>query len=92
MGWLTMPGLLSSRSEGVDCLVRGEGEGEEVRVCSISLQEFFSFLLPLLRGSVQLLELYCDVSEVIRVILELFTLMAENYIVFLSEARSGRGL
>ena len=63
-----------------------------MRVCSISLQEFFSFLLPLLRGSVQLLELYCDVSEVIRVILELFTLMAENYIVFLSEARSGRSL
>ena len=33
----------------------------------------------------RLLEVYSDNSEVIRVILELFALMAENYIVFLSE-------
>ena len=53
--------------------------------CFPLFQEFFAFLLPLLQASVRLLEVYSDNTEVIRVILELFALMAENYIIFLSE-------
>jgi hypothetical protein len=52
------------------------------------IQEFFAFLLPLLQASVRLLEVYSDNTEVIRVILELFALMAENYIIFLSEEQT----
>ena len=51
-------------------------------------QEFFSFLLPLLQGSVQLLEVYSDTAEVVGVVLELFALTADNYIVFLKEVRN----
>ena len=53
-------------------------------------QEFFHFLLPLLRVSVGLLGLYSGVAEVTRVILELFCLVAENYIVLLDKARRER--
>ena len=52
--------------------------------CRIS-QEVFDYLLPLLQASVQLLEVYSGTPEVIGVILELFALSAENYIVFLSQ-------
>ncbi len=50
-----------------------------------SIQILFSFLLPLLQTSVSILELYADSPETVRVILELFSLVAENYIVFLNE-------
>ena len=50
---------------------------------SLFFQEFFNYLHPLLQLSVQLLEVYRDTPEVIGVILELFALTAENYIVFL---------
>ena len=60
-------------------------------VCTSPFQEFFDFLLPLLQASVQLLEVYSDTAEVVEVILEMFALTAENFIVFLSQVR-GRGL
>ena len=50
-----------------------------------SVPGFFTYLLPLLQTAVSLLELYSDVPEVGRVILELFALVAENYTVFLNE-------
>ena len=54
---------------------------------SDSAQEFFSLVLPLLQTTVSLLELYADVPEVVRVILELFCLVAENYTIFLDEVK-----
>ena len=51
------------------------------------MQEFFNFLLPLLQVAVTLLEVFRDSPEVTGVILELFALSAENYIVFLSQVR-----
>ncbi len=53
-------------------------------------QEFFHFLLPILQVSVSLLELYSGQPDVVTVILELFVLVAENYIIFLNQVRGGR--
>ena len=47
------------------------------------IQEFFSFLLPILETCVSLLNLYTGIADVVAVILELFILVAENYTVFL---------
>lgn len=49
------------------------------------VQEFFSFLLPILQTCVSLLELYSGAADVVAVILELFVLVAENYTVFLDQ-------
>ena len=53
-------------------------------------QEFFEFLLPLLQASVPLLEVFRDNAEVVRLIIELFALTAENYIIFLNQVRGQR--
>ena len=50
-----------------------------------AVQEFYEFLLPLLRVSVPLMELYLGTPDVVTVILELFSLVAENYSAFLDE-------
>ena len=39
----------------------------------------------------KLLEVYSDATEVVEVILELFALSAENYVVFLSQVGRSRG-
>ena len=47
--------------------------------------EYFNFLLPLLQACVPLLELFADISEVVRVIFDLFCLVAEGYLCILDE-------
>ena len=51
------------------------------------VQEFFTYLLPILQTCIKLLPLYEEIDDVITVVLELFTLVAENYIVFLNKVR-----
>ncbi len=45
----------------------------------------FSFLLPFMETCVSLIEVYRENSEVIPLVLELFSLVAENLIVFLDQ-------
>ncbi len=45
----------------------------------------FSFLLPFLETCVSLIEVYREDSEVIPLVLELFSLVTENLIVFLDQ-------
>ena len=52
-----------------------------------SVEEFFTFMLPILEAAVHLLEIYADTTEVVGVILDLFSLVTENYIVFLNQVR-----
>lgn len=52
-------------------------------------QEFFQYLLPVLQASVNLLALYAGMADVVTVILELYVLVAENYIVFLDQVTPG---
>ena len=54
----------------------------------VYVKEFFDFLYPILRTCVSLLELYCGMADVVAVILELFSLVAENYIVFLDQVHN----
>ena len=57
------------------CLsVRSEGAGDT-----------FSFLLPFMETCVTLVEVYSEDSEVTPLVLELFTLVAENLVVFLDQ-------
>ncbi|KAL5457573.1 hypothetical protein EMCRGX_G034844 [Ephydatia muelleri] len=53
-----------------------------------AVREFYEYLLPLLRLSIPVLELYSGMSDVVTVILELFSLVAENYTAFLDEVRT----
>ena len=48
-------------------------------------RELSVFIAPFLETSVSLAEVYSDVSEMVSLILELFSLVAENFIVFLSQ-------
>ena len=50
-----------------------------------AVREFYEYLLPLLRLSIPVMELYSGMSDVVTVILELFSLVAENYTAFLDE-------
>ena len=47
--------------------------------------EYFHYLLPLLQACVPLLELFADISEVVRVIFDLFCLVTEGYLCILDE-------
>ena len=59
------------------------GLGQSARPDAV--RDFYEFLLPLLRVSVSLMELYLGMSDVVTVILELFSLVAENYTAYLDE-------
>ena len=50
-----------------------------------NVQELFVFITPFLEACVSLAEVYNDFSEMIGLILELFALVAENLIVFLTQ-------
>jgi len=49
------------------------------------VQEFFRYLLPILQMGIKLLPLYKEQREVLPIILELYVLVAENYIIFLTK-------
>ena len=59
--------------------------GGSTRRYFLSIMISLRFMLPMLQAAVSLLELYADAPEVAGTILELFSLVAENYTIFLNE-------